>query len=191
MWHSPSLPSVVPIGGHLQFVSLDNRTPVACLLAAVQRDRWRRGAAVPPRSAIRRARRRRGQQKGRLGRPLTWRGRDRWGCGATGSPAPGALCFSACFELPWGSGPWCFARRTSTGPWAGGRLLTAMYMAPAVGWALPWHGSCLCAGSATAKPSFALAFCEGPAALSILHQLLEWASAIEQRSNIKTWLRAS
>ena len=36
MWHSLSLPSVV-IGGHLQFVSLDNWTPVACLLAAVQR----------------------------------------------------------------------------------------------------------------------------------------------------------
>jgi len=52
----------------------------------------------------------------------------------------------------WSSGPWCFARRASTGPWAGGRLLTAMYMAPAVGWALPWHPSCLCAGSGTASP---------------------------------------
>ena len=52
----------------------------------------------------------------------------------------------------WSSGPWCFARRASTGPWAGGRLLTAMYMAPAVGWALPWHPSCLCAGSGAASP---------------------------------------
>ena len=52
----------------------------------------------------------------------------------------------------WSSGPWCFARRASTGPWAGGRLLTAMCMAPAVGWALPWHPSCLCAGSGTARP---------------------------------------
>ena len=62
----------------------------------------------------------------------------------------------------WSSGPWCFARRASTGPWAGGRLLTAMYMAPAVGWALPWHPSCLCAGSATARPPpLPSAFCEG------------------------------
>ena len=95
----------------------------------------------------------------------------------------------------WSSGPWCFARRASTGPWAGGRLLTAMYMAPAVGWALPWHLSCLCAGSATAKPPLLpLPSARGRPVHyidSILHQLLEWASTIEQRSNIKTWFRAS
>ena len=95
----------------------------------------------------------------------------------------------------WSSGPWCFARRASTGPWAGGRLLTAMYMAPAVGWALPWHLSCLRAGSATAKPPLLpLPSAKGRPAHyidSILHQLLEWASTIEQRSNIKTWFRAS
>ena len=70
--------------------------------------------------------------------------------------------FAVSVGWAWSSGPWCFARRASTGPWAGGRLLTAMYMAPAVGWALPWHPSCLCAGSRHSEaPSFALVFCEG------------------------------
>ena len=69
-----------------------------------------------------------------------------------GGQQEGPLPFGVSVGWAWSSGPWCFARRASTGPWAGGRLLTAMYMAPAVGWALPWHPSCLCAGSGTAKP---------------------------------------
>jgi len=160
-------------------------------VACVSRFPTAAGAAVAPRSAIGRERRRRWRRRVRLGRLLACLGLGSWDCGATGRPAPGALCFSAFCELPWSSGPWCFARCASTGPWARGRVLTAMYMAPAVGWALPWHLSCLCAGSATAEPPplpLPSAKAGGP---SILHHLLEWASTIEQRSNIKTWFRAS
>ena len=164
-------------------------------MACVSRFPTAAGAAVAPRSAIGREHRRRWRRRVRLGRLLACLGLGSWDCGATGRPAPGALCFSAFCELPWSSGPWCFARCASTGPWAGGRILTAMYMAPAVGWALPWHLSCLCAGSATAKPPLLpLPSARGRPVHyidSILHQLLEWASTIEQRSNIKTWFRAS
>ena len=79
-----------------------------------------------------------------------------------GGQQEGRPPFGVSVGWAWSSGPWCFARRASTGPWAGGRLLTAMYMAPAVGWALSWHPSCLCAGSATARPPpLPSAFCEG------------------------------
>ena len=119
---------------------------------------------VAPRSAIGREHRRRWRRRVRLGRLLACLGLGSWDCGATGRPAPGALCFSAFCELPWSSGPWCFVRCAITGPWAGGRILTAMYMAPAAGWALPWHLAQLpvCWLSDSEAPSSSLAFCERP-----------------------------
>ena len=64
-------------------------------------------------------------------------------------------------------------------------------------WHLRWggHSHGTPAACALAQPQRAPLLCPLPSAKaggpSILHLLLEWASTIEQRSNIKTWFRAS
>ena len=151
------------------------------------------GAAVPPQSAIRRARRRRWQQKGRLGRPLAWRGRGRWGCGATGSPSTRGPLFLRFRSVS------CLGAAglgASRGAQARARGQEAGSSRPCT-WHLRWggHSHGTPAACALAQPQRAPLLCPLPSAKaggpSILHLLLEWASTIEQRSNIKTWFRAS
>ena len=168
-----------------------NSRSAASFLAGVA-DPTAAGAAAFSSYRRSRWRRRRWRWEVRLDRPLACIGRGSWGCGATGRPAPkGGLLLL----FLW-AGPGAAGLGASRGARARARGQEAGSSRPCT-WHLRWggHSHGTPAACALAQPQRGPLLCpcvlQRPAGPSILHLLLEWASTIEQRSNIKTWFRAS